>query len=107
MLGKFTSIKWSDADGNPTGGCTFGTGFTISWQNGPLGRNGERKEPNGAFVETIIKAAHDRLAFYQSSKFNCEENAKAMAYLDQALSVLNSRTNRREHQKVEGTHEGK
>ena len=48
---------WSDKDGNPAGGVSSGRGFAISWQNGPLGRGVERREPNGAFVEDVIAAA--------------------------------------------------
>lgn len=97
---------WTDAEGNPAGGITEGTGFTISWQNGPLGRGAERKEPNGAFVENVIHAAIGRIEFYQASKFACEENAKALASLKAAWSILNLRTSRREKDLTEGTHEG-
>ena len=47
----------NDADGNPAGGTVSGVGLSISWQNGPLGRGTERREPNGAFVEGVIAAA--------------------------------------------------
>lgn len=102
-----TPIKqehWNDANGNPAGGSTFGPGFAISWQNGPLGRDGERKEPNGAFVENIINAAIGRLEFYQASPFRCDENARALTYLKSALQECNARTQKRESRKVEGTH---
>lgn len=102
-----TPIKqehWNDANGNPAGGSTFGPGFAISWQNGPLGRDGERREPNGAFVENIIAAALGRLEFYQNSKFKCVENAAAIDDLKRALVVLNQRTAGREARKAEGTH---
>jgi hypothetical protein len=79
-------------------------GFTISWQNGPLGRDENRRQPNGAFVETIIYAAIDRLEYYQSTKFVCQENAEAIVYLQQALMALDRRTQGREDRKVEGTH---
>jgi len=104
MQSKFTSNQFLDANGNPAGGTTFGQGFTIGWQNGPLNRDADRIEPNGAFVEDIISAAIDRIQFYQQGKFNCETNAEAIRYLDQALSSLNSRTADREARKVEGTH---
>ncbi len=104
MLSEFFSDQWSDEDRNPAGGVSCGRGFTISWQNGPLGRGSERKEPNGAFVETIIAAAKDRLEFYQESRFACEENANAIEFLKDALAVLDGRTNRREVEGVEGTH---
>lgn len=100
----FNSHQFSDADGNPEGGVTFGRGFTISWQRGPLGRGTERKEPNGAFVEDVIAAARDRLEFYQGSKFASSYNAYAIARLTEALEALAMRTQSREARQVEGTH---
>ncbi len=90
----------------PAGGTTFGNGFAIAWQNGPLGRGPEREEPNGAFVEDVITAALDRIEFYQDGRFACEENARAIEHLKLALQALESRTRRREQQQVEGTHQG-
>lgn len=98
------SEHWTDHNGKPAGGCTHGVGFCISWQNGPLGRGSDRKEPNGAFVEGVIAAAIDRLEWYQRSAFNCEENAAALEDLRDALAALNSRTAKREARQVEGTH---
>lgn len=106
MLAEFEAVNNLDDSGNPTGGFVNGMGLTIRWQNGPLGRGADRVEPNGAFVETVIAAAKQRIEHYQESKFNCVENAQAIEHLNQALAVLNSRTNRREQQFVEGTHEG-
>lgn len=94
-----------DADGNPAGGSTNGTGFSIEWQNGPLGRGTERQEPNGAFVEGIIKAALGRIQFYQAGKFACRENALAITKLEEALHWLSHRTAAREARGVEGTHQ--
>jgi len=105
MLAEFFSEQWVDENGNPAGGVSCGKGFTISWQNGPLGRGSERKEPNGAFVETIIAAVIDRIKFYQDSKFACESNANALLGLTAALTNLNSRTLNREKRNVEGTHQ--
>jgi len=95
---------WTDADGNPAGGVTSGRGIAISWQNGPLGRGNDRKEPNGAFVEDVITAALGRLEHYQQSKFACSENATAIYNLRMALDALESRTASREDRGVEGTH---
>lgn len=101
----FKSHHWTDQpNGNPAGGCTTSNGFTISWQNGPLGRDGERREPNGAFVEDVIGAAADRIRFYQESKFNCADNAEALSHLELAISCLQRRTKDRESRSVEGTH---
>ena len=104
MLMPFNSHQFSDANDNPEGGQTFGVGFSISWQRGPLGRGEDRVEPNGAFVETIIAAARDRLEFYQRSRFACQENQDAIEYLTLALRALNERTAKREERDVEGTH---
>ena len=106
MLARFTAVNKNDEAGNPAGGHVYGIGLTIYWQDGPLLIDGVRKEPTGAFVETVIAAALQRLEYYQTSKFNCRENALAITKLEEALHWLNSRTSRREKQGVEGTHKG-
>lgn len=106
MLQSFTAVDKLDDEGRPAGGTLVGEGLAISWQNGPLGRGDERKAPNGAFVETVIAAAKSRLEFYETTQFASDENASAISFLDAALGVLNLRTQRREAQGVEGTHEG-
>lgn len=105
MESGINSSHFSDANGNPAGGTTFGNGFAIGWQNGPLGRGEERKEPNGAFVEDVIQAAADRIRHYQQSRFACEDNAVALTHLELALMALSRRTASREDRGVEGTHE--
>lgn len=98
------SEHWNDPSGNPAGGFTDGTGFAISWQNGPLGSGADRREPNGAFVEDVIKACIDRLDWYQSGKFNCWHNEAALVSLRDALKALDERTKDRVARGVEGTH---
>ncbi len=93
-----------DENGNPAGGYVEGTGLRIDWQDGPLGRGVDRKEPNGAFVETVIRAAATRLEYYQDSKFHSPENATALYHLKSALEALASRTAKREEAGSEGTH---
>ena len=105
MLGKFESKHNNDANGNPAGGHSSGVGIEIEWQNGPLGRGEDRKEPNGAFVETVIAVAVDRIQYYQQSGFACRENALAITKLEEALHWLNHRTASRESRGVEGTHD--
>lgn len=104
MLGAFHSDHFIDAGGMPLGGCSSGVGVCVSWQHGPLGRGTDRVEPNGAFVETVIAIARDRLNYYQSSRFECDANAKAIVHLSAALEELNARTAEREAREVEGTH---
>lgn len=123
-----TSDHFTDGDGNPDGGQTYGTGLAIAWQRGPLagdvgadecifehddeGQADEglhigvcRRAPNGAFVENVIAAALDRLSYYETTKFSCFENRDAIRHLEEALAALGSRTNRRRHVGREGTHE--
>ncbi len=104
MRQRFFSEHWADANGNPAGGVTSGNGFTVSWQNGPLVSGEQRREPNGAFVEDVIAAAADRVRYYQSGKFACEENAEALQHLEAAIESLERRTRGREARRVEGTH---
>lgn len=104
MLAEYQCNNLTDESGNPTGGNVRGTGLSIDWQNGPLGRGENRKEPNGAFVETVIDAARQRIQFYQDSKFHCRENAIAITKLEEAILWLNKRTTDRENRNVEGTH---
>ena len=93
-----------DENGNPAGGTTTGIGIDIRWQDGPLGRGADRKAPTGAFVEGVIRAALERLYFYQDSKFKCRENALAITKLQEALHWCQHRTAEREARDVEGTH---
>jgi hypothetical protein len=107
MLAKFAAMNYVDENGNPSGGSVQGKGLDIRWQNGPLGRGEQRQESNGAFVETVIAAAKQRIEFYQTAsdgKFACEENASAITALAIALEALNTRTAAREARGVEGTH---
>ncbi len=96
----------NDALGNPAGGKTTGTGIEINWQNGPLGSilSDDRKEANGAFVESVLAAALDRMEYYQASKFKCRENALAITKIEEALHWLGHRTAKRVIRGVEGTH---
>ena len=98
------SEHWTTDDGMPSGGISTGTGFTISWQNGPLGTGNARRLPNGAFVEDVLDAVIGRIAFYQTTIFACGENARALMALHQAAEALDARTRERVARQVEGTH---
>lgn len=105
MLQPFLSGHNRDADGNPAGGYAIARGIQIEWQNGPLGRGVNHQEPNGAFVETLLQIAVDRLSFYQSTQFACRSNEDALDAIQTALAALHSRTIEREARGVEGTHQ--
>lgn len=100
---NYTVHNWLSPEGKPQGGTAYGTGFAISWQNGPLGRGEDRVEPNGAFVETLLNVVRDRLTFYQENGFECAENDDAIDCINEALNFLADRTIRRERAGTEGT----
>jgi len=104
MIDKFEAQNIDDENGNPAGGLVKGTGLSIEWQSGPLQVDGVRQEPNGAFVETVLEAVRQRIESFQLSKFACEENAKAITHIEDALKALNERTSRRTAEGTEGTH---
>lgn len=105
MLGKYRHKNFSDENGNPAGGFAEGVGIDIRWQNGPLGTGENRIEPNGAFVETLLSIVADRIEFYQSSRFACPENERALGHVWAAICALQERTKKRDAAGVEGTHE--
>lgn len=100
-----TESHRSDDLGRPAGGETQGVGISIFWQDGPLQVDGERREPNGAFVEGVLEAALGRLEFYQRSEFRCRENALAITKIEEALHWCQHRTSDRVARGVEGTHQ--
>lgn len=104
MRQEITVHNEVDEHGNPTGGYVHGMGITISWQRGPL----DAQHPqNGAFVEGLIEAVKQRLAFFQEAsggRFACEENESAIKYLELALMALDRRTATRIERNVHGSH---
>jgi hypothetical protein len=98
-------VNHDDDQGRPAGGYVRGTGIDIDWQSGPLMVDGERQEPNGAFVEDVIHGVIERIEYYQASEFHCVENAVALGHLKAAAEVLAERTRGRERRGVEGTHQ--
>lgn len=109
MLQDFVATNINTLDGSPAGGSVHGLGLEIAWQEGPLGEEGpDREAPNGAFVETVVAAALQRIEWYQEvggGKFRCEENVQAITYLRNALLSLDQRTKDRQRRGVEGTHQ--
>ncbi|KKL73057.1 hypothetical protein LCGC14_2078770, partial [marine sediment metagenome] len=89
MLQEFLANNFSDDNGMPEGGTVDGVGLDIDWQAGPLGEEGpDRLEPNGAFVETVIAAALQRIEWYQAvsgGKFACPQNSATIEHLESAL----------------------
>lgn len=92
--------NWDDEHGNPAGGVSTGVGYTISWQNGPLGHNPR----NGAFLEEVLVALQERLSFFQEGRFPCPENEQALAHLKAASEAMAARKERRTLAGVQGLH---
>lgn len=102
---KLDCSNTEDENGNPSGGGVIGTGLTVRWQSGPLGR--PPKPATGAFVEDVIEAARQRLEFYQKAaggKFACRENSIAITHLETAMLFLYQRRMEREARGVQGEH---
>jgi|SRR3990167_761912 len=102
MSGQVFTNNFTDNNGDPLGGVTYGPGFAIAWQHGPLGQGKQRLNPTGASVEDILEGCRQRLEFYQTSRFACEENKKAMVSIEAALMWLQQRTADRLKRGVEG-----
>jgi len=72
----------------------------LQFQHGPIGENGVngiQNEPLLELLATRIEALDER--------FPCDENKTAISRINQALDVLNQRTQRRREQGVEGKNE--
>ena len=91
-----------DEQGMPTGGKTWGPGFSIQWQNGLV----EDDVQNGAFIEDVLEAARQRLLFFnEHPTFRCRENSLAITKIEEALQWLDWRTRQRVLGNVENTHQ--
>jgi hypothetical protein len=71
----------------------------IHLQEGPIAEVGI----NGITNEILLAIVIDRLEGFQTSKYACEENASALAYLKDGLGMLQYRTKRSIAREVEGT----
>ena len=107
MLQEFAANNFTDDEGLPAGGNAISVGLSVEWQRGPL-KEGPSSDPNGAFVETLIAVALQRIEWYQEvndGKFACDENRWAIECLKEALRHLDHRTKDRQARGVEGTHQ--
>lgn len=101
---EISSCNYTDGNGNPAGGYATGVGLCVAFQNGPRGKDasGALAPANGAFVEDLLVAAHQRLEFFQGSKFVHEDNAEAMRHIEAAIEALNRRAKERAKRGVLG-----
>ena len=80
---------------NPSGGFVEGVGLKIIWQSGLSTQDTEKEDPDGTFVETVLKAVKNRIEFYQTGWSACTENVVALIKIREALQILDSRKNRK------------
>lgn len=71
----------------------------VDFQEGPIKENGV----NGCSNEDLLLMVMVRLESFQNSEYKCEENAEAIKHLNETITALRSRTNKREARGVEGT----
>lgn len=74
----------------------------VYFQNGPIKEAGV----NGIHNEDLLAIVAHRLECFQTSTFACQENADALAAVQEARRILASRTSRRVAAGTEGTHNG-
>lgn len=93
------SHHW-ETEGKPDGGVSYGVGFTIAWQRGPLVGAGR----NGAFLIEVLEACSDELK-HKNRLFPCSENEYALMYLAKTIDTLKARIVRRQQAGTLGTHD--
>lgn len=71
----------------------------LNFQNGPIAEAGV----NGLTHEALLAIVADRLECFQRGPYACDENAKALAAINEAQQILQSRTQRRMAAGIEGT----
>jgi hypothetical protein len=71
----------------------------VDFQEGPIKENGV----NGIANEDALVMVLARLEGFQNTKYKCDENAKAISHIEEALKVLREHTNKRVERNVEGT----
>lgn len=105
ILGGINTIFTMDKPG--PGGANHAYGIIIAprkfsyinFQEGPIGEAG----PNGCREEDLLAIVKDRLECFQAGSFPCEENARALKKVQEAIDWLNYRTAERVKRGVEGT----
>ncbi len=101
MESGVTNKNFSTDEGIADGGQSYGIGFCIAWQRGPI--NEPEGERNGAFIEDVLQAVKSRIEYHQSGPFACDENKMALSHINLALEQLSVRTQSRKARGVEGT----
>lgn len=74
---------------------------TVLFQNGPIAESGV----NGVTHEALLAILIDRMRGFQSGRFACNHNKRALIHLELAMKNLHERTLERMERGVEGTHQ--
>jgi len=86
----------------PEGGEMATSLCQIHFQEGPVKEQGV----NGIQQEDLLMILIDRLRSFQAGPYACEENMRALVFLEEAQRQLVGRTNRRKTAGTEGTSAG-
>lgn len=100
-LRNLNTEKQATMDGSPAVMRDEAGFINVKFQHGPVGKYGV----NGTSIENVLDLLIDRLVGFQAGNFRCEENARAISYLEAAINVLEERTQKRVEQGVEGTYQ--
>lgn len=93
--GENPSVDYVDSKDDPR------TNLVVLFQNGPIGEVGGL---NGVTGEVLLAIVKDRLEAFQRGPYACDDNAVALAAVDNAMYALQTRTRNRIARGVEGTH---
>lgn len=100
-------ISGADFDSNPGSAraldharAEYVEGFVLLFQNGPIAEVGV----NGVTHEALLAILCDRMRGFQAGPYCSEDNAEALACMEQAQAALQRRTRARMARGVEGTH---
>ena len=87
------SVCWENNGYHGSNGITF--------QCGPRNVSGSE---NGVLDGDLLEIVRDRLSCFQAGEFACEENAKALQHVEEALMWMAQRAHNRHQRGVLGTY---
>lgn len=85
-----SSHVYVSKNGKPFGGFANGVGFSINWQAGAFPQN-------GAVMEDVLMAVHQRLQHYEENGLGHVLNRAAMEHIELAIKAMMDRKSERQH----------
>jgi len=94
------TYNWTDDNEGHIGGQSYGEGYCIAWQRGPVVTDNYR---NGALLLDVLGACQEQLWYFQNSTLRCVENRVALQHLAEVIKVLEARRDRIATEGTSGT----